>query len=211
MLTKNNITGLILAGGAGRRVDHKDKGLICLDGKPMIQRQIEWMKPQVDNIIISANRNIETYKAYGYPVLTDHLSKQNQAEQVAGKLEFNGPLFGLYQGLLHTKTTHLFVHPVDLPLLPSDTLKKILDYANQQISKGLSDNQVSVNYFLKTSQREHFLSLFIAKDLVNRLRQNLENNQLRVGRFLQENDVKGVDLGIPESSFANFNHTEDFT
>lgn len=211
MLTKNNITGLILAGGAGRRVEHKDKGLICLDGKPLIQRQIEWLKPQVDNIIISANRNIETYKAYGYPVLTDHLNMPNQPEKLSPKLTFNGPLFGLYQGLLHAKTTHLYVHPVDLPLLPSDTIKKILDYANQQISNGLSDKQISVNYFLKTSQRDHFLSLLIAKNLVNRLRQNIENNHLRVGRFLQENDVKGVDLGIPESSFANFNHTEDFT
>ena len=69
---KNNITGLILAGGAGRRVGGADKGLLKYAGLTLIEHQIEWFKPQVKTLLISANRNISQYQNFGYSVLKDN-------------------------------------------------------------------------------------------------------------------------------------------
>ena len=62
------ITGVILAGGLGRRMGGVDKGLQQLNGKPMVQWAIERFAPQVDELLINANQNAERYGAYGYPV-----------------------------------------------------------------------------------------------------------------------------------------------
>jgi len=51
------VSGLILAGGRGRRVAEQDKGLLTLHGKRMVERQLEWFSSQVENVKISANRN----------------------------------------------------------------------------------------------------------------------------------------------------------
>ena len=83
MVPKSNITGLILAGGAGRRVDGRDKGLIPWRGKPLIAHVCDRLKPQIGELLVSCNRNHLSYKAYSDVVITD--SRQ----------DFQGPLAGL--------------------------------------------------------------------------------------------------------------------
>ena len=61
----NGITGLILAGGMGRRMDSRDKGLVEFRGKPMVAHVIERLAPQVDSLIINANRSLAEYGAFG--------------------------------------------------------------------------------------------------------------------------------------------------
>ena len=56
---KDKITGILLAGGQGRRMGGVDKGLQLLRGKPMAQHVIERFAPQVDELLINANHNIE--------------------------------------------------------------------------------------------------------------------------------------------------------
>ncbi len=86
------ITGVILAGGLGRRMGGVDKGLQWLRGKPMAAWVIERLAPQVDEILINANQNIEAYARFGYRVIPD---------EIAG---FAGPLAGLHRGL--TEAAH---------------------------------------------------------------------------------------------------------
>ena len=52
----NGITGLVLAGGMGRRMDSRDKGLVKFRGKAMAAHVIERLAPQVDSLILNANR-----------------------------------------------------------------------------------------------------------------------------------------------------------
>ena len=54
------ISGIILAGGLGRRMGGVDKGLQVLRGKPMVQHVIERLAPQVAEILINANQNAAT-------------------------------------------------------------------------------------------------------------------------------------------------------
>ena len=60
-INKSDITGVILAGGQARRMQGQDKGLVLLNNKPMIEYVIENLKPQVGELVINANRNLDTY------------------------------------------------------------------------------------------------------------------------------------------------------
>ncbi|HEV8261552.1 MAG TPA: NTP transferase domain-containing protein, partial [Burkholderiales bacterium] len=53
------VTGVILAGGLGRRMGGVDKGLQLLNGRPMAARVLSRLAPQVDEVLINANQNLE--------------------------------------------------------------------------------------------------------------------------------------------------------
>jgi len=110
----DKITGLILAGGEGRRVDGADKGLLDYRGRPLVAHVIERLAPQVDTLLISANRNLEDYLDFGYPVVTDA-----SAERL-------GPLAGIAAGLRACATPWLAVCPCDCPGLPLDLVARLL-------------------------------------------------------------------------------------
>ena len=104
---KDKITGILLAGGQGRRMGGVDKGLQLLRGKPMAQHVIERFAPQVDELLINANQNIEQYQGLGYRVIPDAIGG------------FVGPLAGLHRGLSEANNAELAVaktgdqpHPV---------------------------------------------------------------------------------------------------
>lgn len=107
------ITGVILAGGLGRRMGGVDKGLQCLHDKPMVQWILERFAPQVDEVWINANRNTERYAAFGYPLLSD---------QITG---FAGPLAGLHAALIKALHPLVATVPCDVPLLPGDLVARL--------------------------------------------------------------------------------------
>jgi molybdopterin-guanine dinucleotide biosynthesis protein A len=122
MITANQITGLILAGGRAQRMGGIDKGFILFHGKPLIESAIDRLKPQVSTILINANRSITKYSHYGYPVLLDETP------------DFSGPLAGFSVGLKHCKTPYLLTSPCDSPLFPTDLAEKM---ANELEGKNL--------------------------------------------------------------------------
>ncbi|HNO87563.1 MAG TPA: molybdenum cofactor guanylyltransferase MobA [Rhodocyclaceae bacterium] len=109
------ITGLILAGGQGRRMGGCDKGLVHLDGKPLIAHILGRFAPQVGPLLINANRNADAYAAFGHPVIADRL---------AGHA---GPLAGLDAGLAACETPFLACTPCDSPCLPEDLVARLAD------------------------------------------------------------------------------------
>jgi molybdopterin-guanine dinucleotide biosynthesis protein A len=113
MKNENGVTGIVLAGGQGRRMGGVDKGLQPLRGKPMAQWVIERLAPQVDEIVVNANQNLEAYAAFGYPVLRD---------DVAG---FAGPLAGLQAGLRAAQRALAVTVPCDSPFLPADLVARL--------------------------------------------------------------------------------------
>src|ERR1700694_6112566 len=83
------ITGVILAGGQGRRRGTIDKGLVPLDGRPMVAHVLDRLRPQVDEILINANQHRAEYEAFGHAVLADAIGG------------FAGPLAGVDVALAH--------------------------------------------------------------------------------------------------------------
>ena len=112
------ITGIVLAGGLGRRMSADgagvDKGLQDLGGRPMVAHVIERLAPQVAAILINANRNIAAYRSFGYPVIPD---------VIAG---FAGPLAGLHAGMIAAATRWVVTAPCDSPYLPLDLVARLL-------------------------------------------------------------------------------------
>jgi molybdopterin-guanine dinucleotide biosynthesis protein A len=108
MISADQITGLILAGGRAQRMGGIDKGLIPFHNKALIESAIARLKSQVGSILINANRNITKYASYGYPVIVDETP------------DFSGPLAGFSAGLKTCNTPYLLTSPCDSPLLPID-------------------------------------------------------------------------------------------
>jgi len=100
-----DVTGLVLAGGLARRMGGEDKGLVRLAGRQMIEYVLAVLRPQVGTVLINANRNLESYRAYGDEVVPDTLSG------------YMGPLAGALAGLTHAATEFLLTVPCDAPLL----------------------------------------------------------------------------------------------
>ena len=199
MINQSKITGLILAGGAGRRVGGKDKGLLEFSEKSLIAHQLEWLSPQVETILISANRNIQYYQQFGFPVIQDSSS------------DYAGPLQGIRRAIGICKTTHLFVHPIDVPLLPTNLIERMLE----RVSTGyhLANNEIHgkrQSYYLKSSEREHYLSMLLPVDLGNDLQSFLQSGYKRVRDFHKNINSLAIDLEIPEKNFQNFNHIQDY-
>src|SRR3990172_9232766 len=107
------ITGVILAGGEGRRMGGVDKGLRELRGKPMIQWVLERFAPQVDAVLINANQNLDVYARFGHPVVTD---------EIGG---YAGPLAGLQCALNTARHPLVATVPCDSPFLPSDLVARL--------------------------------------------------------------------------------------
>jgi molybdopterin molybdotransferase len=113
--SKPGITALILAGGRGTRMGRVDKGLQPFRGGTLVGHVLQRLAPQVDHVIINANRNLPAYGALGAPVLADELSG------------FEGPLAGLQTGLRHGDSELLLTVPCDSPFLPADLAQRLLD------------------------------------------------------------------------------------
>lgn len=107
------ITGVILAGGQGRRMGNVDKGLQPLRGKPMVQWVLERYAPQVDEVLINANQNLEHYQALGHAVIADDIDG------------FAGPLAGLHRGLAAAQHDLVATVPCDSPFLPLDLIDRL--------------------------------------------------------------------------------------
>ena len=107
------ITGVILAGGQGRRMGTVDKGLRAFRGQAMAAWVIERFAPQVDEVLINANQNLDVYAQFGYRVIPD---------EIGG---FAGPLAGLQRGLNEASHPLVATSPCDTPFLPADLVARL--------------------------------------------------------------------------------------
>ncbi|SMG15354.1 molybdenum cofactor guanylyltransferase MobA [Paraburkholderia susongensis] len=116
-ITREQITGLVLAGGRGTRMGGVDKGLQTLHGEPLAAHVLRRLAPQTGTLLISANRHSDTYAALGAAY---------RATVVADTLPgFPGPLAGMLAGLRAAGTAYLLTAPCDSPWLPADLAARL--------------------------------------------------------------------------------------
>lgn len=115
MIDASDITALILAGGRGTRMGGVDKGLLSFNGVPLAQHTLQRLRSSggVGPIVINANRHLNTYAAFGVPVVSDELA------------DFAGPLAGFLAGLTHCSTPYLLTVPCDTPMFPLDLASRL--------------------------------------------------------------------------------------
>lgn len=163
MISTKDITGLILAGGRAQRMGGIDKGLIPFHGKPLIESAIAKLKPQVQTILINANRSITKYATYGYPVVMDETP------------DFSGPLAGFSVGLKACKTPYLLTSPCDSPLLPNN------------LAELLAAEMESGDFQLVYASSKEADGKVWAQPVFCLMRSNLESS---LNQFLQKGDLK---------------------
>jgi len=112
-IARTDITGVVFAGGQGRRMGGVDKGLVELDGRALVAHVIERLAPQVGELVINANQNRDRYAAFGYPVVADVIP------------DFAGPLAGLHAAMAAATTPYVVTSPCDSPFLPADLVARL--------------------------------------------------------------------------------------
>jgi molybdenum cofactor guanylyltransferase len=184
---RTNITALILAGGAGRRVGHQDKGLITWQGKPFIAHVCEVLKPQVDDILISCNRNFAHYANFCSRTVSDN------------RRDFQGPLAGLEAATPFIKTELLVVVSCDMPQLPPDLVTRL----TSPLSSTAADAP-AISY-AHDGIRAQYLCAALRRDCLYSLTDFLDDGRRAVKDWFSDRNAIAVDFSEQQSCFRNFN------
>ena len=99
LITNDDIVGVIIAGGLSSRMHGIEKSLLKLGKISLIERVIQRLKPQMNQILINTNGNSDRFSNMNLPV---------QADTITGSY---GPLAGILAGMHwcqnHQKNTTL--------------------------------------------------------------------------------------------------------
>lgn len=180
------ITGLVLAGGQGRRVGGQDKGRMKWGGSPLAEHALTRLRPQVGALLVSANRNLAQYAQGGVPVLPD---------VYAG---FQGPLAGLHAGLSDCATPWLVTVACDVPNFPPDLVARLW--------RGRGAAQAA--YAVCGERAQPTFALY-ARTLLPALETFLASGERRMRTWLTTLDAVAVPFD-DAAAFANLNRLEDF-
>lgn len=190
--SNHQITAIILSGGAGRRFDGADKGLVRLHGKHMIEWVIDAVRPQVDRLVISIHRNRGEYETFGWPLVVDH-----------SKNEFEGPLAGIVAVLRAQDkryATRYLICSCDSPQLPSDHVRKLT------AALETSGADVAVVHDGERQQHLHCLIECAATDSL--LTYFNQGNRSMHG-WLEQVQTTQVDFSTQAERFSNINSPDE--
>lgn len=183
-IAARDVTGVILAGGRGRRLGGADKGLVQFADKPLIEYVIAALQPQVGCLVISANRNRDIYAAYGFPVIADTVG------------EYYGPLAGMLSALRAALTPYVLTAPCDAPALPADLagrLSAALVRENAQACVVVCDGRMQPVFAL------------LHRALADDLQKYLECGGRAAGAWMHAQHAATVDFSDQAPAFANIN------
>lgn len=191
----DDVTGVVLAGGRGQRMGGVDKGLLLLAGRPLVARVLDRLQPQVGAVSISANRQVDSYAAFGHPVLADENG------------DFAGPLAGVLAALSACRTPWLLCVPCDAPMLPLDLAQRLHDAAAREEAVGAvaCTGPGDGNGLLQQVQPTFLL---LHQRLVLPLRETLARAERSVQRFAAAQGIVRVRFD-DEAAFANVNTPQD--
>lgn len=179
---------MVLAGGRATRMGGMDKGLVELGGRPMIAHVLAALAPQVERVLINANRNHERYAAFGWPVVAD---------DDAG---FLGPLAGLAAGMRAADTPLVLTAPCDCPLLAPDLVTRLYSALEQ----GHADIAVPFD-----GERLQPVFALVKRDLADSLAAYLGGGDRKIDRWFAQHRLAQVDFSDRPENFVNVNDPDE--
>ena len=184
------ITGVILAGGQGQRMGRVDKGLTLLQGKPFIEWVLNRFSPQVEEVLINANQNLEQYARFGYRIIPD---------EIGG---FAGPLAGLHRGLVEAHHGLVATVPCDSPFLPADLVERL--------HKGLTAAKAQLAV-AKTFTQPHPVFCLCRRDVLDHLSKFLNSGGRKIDAWYATLKVVEVPFDDQVEAFSNINTPEELS
>ena len=180
------VTGVVLAGGQGRRMGGVDKGLQLLHGKPMVAHVLARLGPQVAEIIINANQNLQAYGGFGHRVVPDAIGG------------FAGPLAGLHAGLCTASHPLVLTVPCDSPFLPPDLCARL--------QQELQENDLAV---AKTGDQAHPVFSLVRVSVRDHLSQFLSSGGRKIDAWYATLKTIEVPFDDEADAFRNINTREE--
>jgi molybdopterin-guanine dinucleotide biosynthesis protein A len=167
-----------------------DKGLVDLGGRPMVAHVLCRLAPQVGDVLVNANQNLDRYRALGYPVVPD---------AVGG---FAGPLAGLHAGMTAASRGHVVTVPCDSPFLPGDLVARLaaaLDRERAQLAVA------------KTFTQPHPVFALVRRDVLPDLAAFLERGGRKIDAWYA--GLEAVEVGFDDEAdaFRNINTADELS
>ena len=192
-ITKDDILGVILAGGQGRRMSAEgDKPLTLLGDKSLLALVLERATPQTRATIINANHKDSRYAAFGLPVVPDSLQG------------FQGPLAGVLTAMdwaaLNMPCRFVASFAADAPFIPRDLVARLAEAITEGADMA----------YAHSFKRKHPIFCLWPMAIRADLRDQLVNNSVRkIDLFTASYKTAEVSFdGIPDP-FFNINTPED--
>ncbi|MEM7294014.1 MAG: molybdenum cofactor guanylyltransferase MobA [Pseudomonadota bacterium] len=178
------IAAVILAGGQATRMEGRDKGLVELNDKPLVQHVIDVIAPQVDECVISANRHREEYEKYKLKVVSD------------AREDFPGPLAGMEATMAVVNARWLFTCPCDSPFISSDIVARL------HTELMASSAQIAVAH---DGERPQPVFALIDTQLRDSLAAFLDSGERKIMLWFRSEKMITVDFSDQPRNFININ------
>ncbi len=186
------VTGLILAGGQGRRMGGVDKGLQPFRGKRLVDHVYERLLPQVGGIIVNANQNHDDYRSFGVRVVSDALKEPDGG--------FAGPLAGLHAGLSVSRRPYLATAPCDSPFFPEDLVERLFTRLND------SGAELAV---ARTGAQPHPVFCLVRRGVIDHLADFLKGGGRKIDAWYATLTVVEVAFDDQAQAFSNINTRDE--
>jgi molybdenum cofactor guanylyltransferase len=184
------VSAIILAGGRATRMGGAEKGLALLQNQPLIAHVINRLTPQVDEILINANRELKQYAAFNLAILQDE------------NPDYIGPLAGFSLGLQHCQHDYLLTVPCDSPLLPLDLTQRLL--------KAIKLHHADIAVATSAGNNHPVFSL-CKKSVLPTLTNFINQGGRKVSAWQKSLNYIEVDFSDNDEAFINLNTLEDIS
>lgn len=180
-MNPQQVTGIILCGGQGRRLGGVDKPLIHVSGKALVEYVIERLRPQVSRILLSVGANSEGYRNFGCEFIKDASPGQ-------------GPLGGLVSCFEAVTSDWIQTCPGDAPRSAPNLVERLSEDARKR--------GVAVAH---DGRRRQNLTMLIGIDHARLLTRFFLEGGRAAHHWLDSENIPPTDLSDIASSFLNIN------
>ena len=187
-IQSSHITGVVLAGGRGRRMGGEDKGLLPYRGQPLVSHALAALGEVAGTRLINANRNLDAYAALGFPVVPD--ASEN----------FDGPLAGLLSAMRAATTPYVLTVPCDTPLLTGALLQRLIV---RLVGTGAAMAVAA------DSERLHPVVMLAETGLAEDLQAYLDAGERKVEHWIRRQRWVTVDFSDTAGALTNINTPDD--
>lgn len=195
-----SVTGVVLAGGRGERMQGQDKGLVLYNGKPLIEYALSQLA-NTNHILINHNRSQQEYEEYGVELIQD-----NPLEGIEPQ---SGPLVGIYTALKAAKDDWVLFVPCDTPELPKQFADRLLSPLKSYINSQDGSQKPRQGAVVFDGDFLQPLHLVLHRSVADNLLAFLRTGQRRANAWLTSLNLIQVDFSDVKSQFKNINQIQD--